>query len=88
MSSIRSANHDRVESAGDSAGQLLNRAFERHRFAVLQSTCCCCGRALTEDRSKAYGVGPECREGMSPGRLKLISDQAAVEHARVLREAL
>jgi len=30
LSSTRSANHDRVESAGDSAGQPLNRVFERH----------------------------------------------------------
>jgi hypothetical protein len=33
LSSTRSANHARVESAGDSAGQQLNRVFERHRFA-------------------------------------------------------
>jgi len=32
LSSTRSANHARVESAGDSAGQLLNRVFERHRI--------------------------------------------------------
>ena len=31
LSSTRSANHARVESAGDSAGQLLNRVFERHK---------------------------------------------------------
>ena len=31
LSSTRSANHNRVESAGDSAGQPLNRVFERHR---------------------------------------------------------
>jgi hypothetical protein len=30
LSSTRSANYARVESAGDSAGQLLNRVFERH----------------------------------------------------------
>jgi hypothetical protein len=38
LSSTWSANHDRVESAGDSAGQPLNRVFERHRFAKDQFT--------------------------------------------------
>jgi hypothetical protein len=32
LSSTRSANHDRVKSARDSAGQPLNRVFERHRI--------------------------------------------------------
>jgi hypothetical protein len=32
LSSTRSANHDRVESARDSAGQPLNRVFERHNI--------------------------------------------------------
>ena len=32
MSGIRPANHDGVEHAGDSAGQPLNRLFERHKF--------------------------------------------------------
>ena len=32
MSSTRPANHDRVEPAGDSAGQPLNRLFERYRI--------------------------------------------------------
>jgi hypothetical protein len=32
LSSTRPANHARVESAGDSAGQLLNRVFERHKI--------------------------------------------------------
>jgi hypothetical protein len=57
------------------------------RFAVLQSTCCCCGRALTEDRSKAYGIGPECREGAAPEVLKRIGELTAREHAQALREA-
>ena len=35
LSSTRSANHARAESAGDSAGQLLNRVFERHRIDQL-----------------------------------------------------
>ena len=39
LSSTRSANHARVESAGDSAGQLLNRVFERHRIASARREC-------------------------------------------------
>lgn len=57
------------------------------RFAVLQSTCCCCGKALTDERSKAYGIGPECRAGLTPEVLKVISDHAAREHAERLRQA-
>ncbi len=36
LSSTRSANHNRVESAGDSAGQPLNRVFERHKMIKRQ----------------------------------------------------
>jgi hypothetical protein len=32
LSGTRPANHDRAEPAGDSAGESLNRLFERHRF--------------------------------------------------------
>jgi Family of unknown function (DUF6011) len=69
------------------------REIEEHpeeaaaRFAVLQSTCCCCGKALTDERSKAYGVGPECRAGLPPEALMTISDYAAREHAERLRQA-
>lgn len=69
------------------------REIEEHpeeaaaRFAVLQSTCCCCGKALTDERSKAYGIGPECRAALSPEALKRISDQAAREHVEQLRQA-
>jgi hypothetical protein len=35
LSGIRPANHDGIEHAGDSAGQPLNRLFERHRFTRL-----------------------------------------------------
>ncbi len=31
------------------------------RFADLTCRCCACGRALTDDHSKVYGIGPECR---------------------------
>lgn len=38
------------------------------RFAELTSRCCSCGRALTDDLSKCYGIGPECRSGI-PGEV-------------------
>lgn len=31
------------------------------RFADLTCRCCACGRALFDDHSKVYGIGPECR---------------------------
>lgn len=36
------------------------------RFAAFHSRCCNCGKALTDDQSKVYGIGPDCRDGMSP----------------------
>ena len=38
------------------------------RFADWAIRCCCCGKGLTNDRSKVYGIGPECRKGM-PGEV-------------------
>jgi hypothetical protein len=35
------------------------------RFAECHSICCCCGKGLTDERSKAYGIGPDCRSGIS-----------------------
>lgn len=37
----------------------------RKRFADLTSRCCDCARVLTDDLSKTYGIGPECRAGIS-----------------------
>jgi hypothetical protein len=36
-----------------------------HRFADFDTRCCSCGRVLTNDLSKVYGIGPECRKGLS-----------------------
>jgi hypothetical protein len=33
------------------------------RFAKFCSRCCFCGKRLTDEASKTYGVGPECRRG-------------------------
>jgi hypothetical protein len=35
------------------------------RFADWAIRCCCCGKALTNDLSKVYGIGPVCRKGLS-----------------------
>lgn len=43
----------------------------RKRFAALTSRCCQCARALTDDLSKTYGIGPECRAGISAEVLAL-----------------
>lgn len=37
----------------------------QHRFADLNTRCCNCGKKLTNDLSKVYGIGPECRKGLS-----------------------
>lgn len=34
------------------------------RFAQFASRCCVCGRTLTDNLSKCYGIGPECRAGI------------------------
>jgi hypothetical protein len=56
------------------------------RFAALQSACCCCGRTLTDERSKVYGIGPECRAALPPEALKRASALAAQEQASGLAE--
>ncbi|GGX02105.1 DUF6011 domain-containing protein [Streptomyces chryseus] len=57
-------------------------AAARRNFADLTTRCCQCGRALTDDRSKVLGVGPECRRGVSEELLALICTPAvAAAHA-------
>ena len=46
-------------------------------FAAFHSYCCCCGKGLTDERSKVYGIGPECRRGLAPEVLKRIGDKTA-----------
>lgn len=54
----------------------------RRTFADLTVRCCECGRALTDDRSKVLGVGPECRRHMDDGVLaQLVTPQIATAHA-------
>lgn len=39
------------------------------RFAELHTRCCFCGRALRDETSKTFGIGPECRSGVDPAVL-------------------
>ncbi len=34
------------------------------RFAEWKLRCCMCGKALTNEESKVYGIGTECRRGI------------------------
>jgi hypothetical protein len=36
----------------------------QQRFADFNTRCCMCGKKLTNDLSKVYGIGPECRKGI------------------------
>ncbi|MDT0306848.1 DUF6011 domain-containing protein [Streptomyces sp. DSM 44917] len=60
----------------------------RRRFADFAIRCCHCGRTLHDDASKVFGIGPECRKGLSPQALAAIfapavaQAHAAHEHDR------
>ena len=56
------------------------------RFAQMTSRCCVCGRSLTDESSKVYGIGPECREGMSPEHLDRYVRQTGAAHVQALVE--
>jgi len=67
----------RVARARQDAEREIDRdpVAAAQRFARLAIRCCCCGKALTDDRSKVYGIGPECRRGASPAFLALLVEQ-------------
>jgi hypothetical protein len=53
------------------------------RFAEFCARCCVCGRKLTNETSKVYGIGPECRANvptswLADGAKKI--GQAHAEH--------
>jgi len=56
LSSTRPANHARVESAGDSAGQLLNRVFERHRTQLARDDPARQGDTRAAGLTEHYGL--------------------------------
>lgn len=51
------------------------------RFATFCTRCCICGRTLTEESSRAYGIGPECRAGPSDEVLARLADAVSRAHA-------
>jgi hypothetical protein len=51
-----------------------------------QANCLCCGRSLGDERSVAYGIGPECRQGMPPELLTRISEFSAKVRATIAAE--
>jgi hypothetical protein len=58
------------------------------RFAEWALRCCMCGKVLTRDDSKVYGIGPECRKGMPKALLdNYFPPQVGKAHARHLAEA-
>jgi hypothetical protein len=51
------------------------------RFAAFATRCCNCGRVLTDEASKAYGIGPECRRGFPDGVLAALAEAVGRAHA-------
>lgn len=51
-------------------------------FAAFHTRCCRCGKALTDERSKTYGIGPECRVGMTTEVLAVFVDLVGRAHAK------
>lgn len=57
------------------------------RFAVFGFRCCFCSKVLTDERSKVYGVGPECRQGVSAEFLGHLTDVVRRVHGEHLSAA-
>lgn len=38
--------------------------------------CCVCGRVLRDELSVLYGIGPDCRAGLSPADLAYLAEAA------------
>jgi putative transposase len=90
LSSTRPANHARVEPAGGSAGQLLNRVFEQHRYRRVRGEPLVLGvkvaastvwEILQEagidpapERSSAGWAGFPALPGRGPAGLRLLRD--------------
>ncbi len=70
----------------------INHAIEtdpdlcRARFAVFAIRCCSCGRMLTDPKSKACGIGPECRSGILADTLGALALLVGRIHAKHLAE--
>jgi hypothetical protein len=62
----RAAHWQRVRAARQEIAATIEAdpTLAAARFAACHSICCCCGKGLTDERSRAYGIGPECRCGI------------------------
>ncbi|MEU6929017.1 DUF6011 domain-containing protein [Streptomyces sp. NPDC046374] len=57
------------------------------RFAEFRIRCCRCGRALKDETSKTYGIGPECRSGIPAAVLaRYLTPEVGRIHAQALAE--
>lgn len=56
-----------------------NPDVARARFAAFTSHCCICGKFLTDEASKVWGIGPDCRQKVSAD----FADACAGEIARL-----
>lgn len=55
------------------------------RFAVFATRCCMCGRVLTDPASKTYGIGPECRSGLSDEQLAAMAEHVGQLHGEAVK---
>lgn len=51
------------------------------RFAAFTTRCCQCGKRLHDPASKAYGVGPDCRDGWPDAGLAAMAESVGRAHA-------
>ncbi len=72
------------------ARELVRRAVEADpdvaaaRFAAFTVRCCLCGKILSDERSRCFGVGPDCRAGFAPLVLARFAEAVRVAHAEML----
>lgn len=53
------------------------------RFAAFTTRCCQCGKKLHDPASKAYGVGPDCRDGWPKPVLAAMVEAVGRAHALI-----
>lgn len=77
---LRKLHTDQVLYIAHAAGIIRSDVeVARARFARLCTRCWSCGKKLTDNASKVYGIGPDCRSGMSDE--VLATSARAVGHA-------
>ncbi len=54
------------------------------RFAAFTTRCCYCGKALSDQRSKVYGIGPDCRGDVAPAVLAAAMEAVRAAHGEAL----